>query len=84
MMIDNNDDEDMYTNNDNDAVHNASPAQTTKRDKGLVDIEAKEVPPGEETPNESSEEESKKNKSLDSSDSSETGSDDEDDKSSAS
>ena len=82
MMVDDN--EDMYTNNDDDAVCNASPAQTTERDEGLVNTEAKEAPSGEETPNQSSEEEIKKNKSLDSSNSSETGSDDEDNKSSAS
>ena len=81
-MVDDNDDEDMYTDNDNNSACNASPVQTAKRDEGLVDIEAEEVPPGEEIPDQSSEEETMKNKSSDSSDSSKTGSDDEDDKSS--
>ena len=81
MMVDDNDDKDMYTDNDNNVACNASPVQTAERDEGLVDIKAKEVPPGEETPNQSSEEETTKNKSSDSSDSSKTGSDDEDDKS---
>ena len=84
MMVDDNDDKDMYTDDDDDAAHNASLVQTTERDEGLVNIEAEEVPPGEETPDQSSEEEMTKNKSLDSSESSETGSDNEDDKSSAS